>query len=101
MKQAARTAKACIESSIFMASLVVTGSPSIDRVTALISCPPSNSCSVRPALGPFGMRIGRPPFDGPFQNAGHFELILRPVQDQRIGMHGRRLGMRREVDVVG
>ena len=30
MKQAARTAKACSESSIFMASWVVTGSPPID-----------------------------------------------------------------------
>jgi hypothetical protein len=39
MKQAARTAKACSESSILMASLVVTVSPPIDNAIVLISLP--------------------------------------------------------------
>ena len=37
MKQAARTAKACSESSIFIASRVVTGVPPIECATVLIS----------------------------------------------------------------
>ena len=37
MKQAARTAKACSESSILMASLVVTVSPPIDNAMVFIS----------------------------------------------------------------
>jgi hypothetical protein len=38
MKQAARTAKACIESSILIASRVVTASPSIDCGIVLMIC---------------------------------------------------------------
>src|SRR4029450_10308261 len=85
MKQAARTAKACSESSILMASLVVTVSPPIDNAMVLISLP----LLIRATLGPFRMRIGRTPLHRVFQDARHVQAILRPVQDHRVGEHGR------------
>src|SRR5215208_8191144 len=85
MKQAARTAKACSESSILMASLVVTVSPPIDNAMVFISLSPL----IRATFGPFRMRIGRSSLHRILQDARHLEAILRPVQHHGIGGHGR------------
>src|SRR6516162_719136 len=86
MKQAARTAKACSESSIFIASLVVTGSPPIDRAIALIFWSPS---ILGATLGPFRVRIARPSLHRLLQDAGFVELVFRPVQHHRVGVDRR------------
>src|SRR5215470_5521632 len=84
MKQAARTAKACSESSILMASLVVIASPPIDNAIALISLPPS----VRATLGPLRVRVGRPSDHRILQDAGHIQAVLRSVQHHGVAEHG-------------
>src|ERR1700722_7136896 len=98
MKQAARTAKACSESSIFIASLVVTGSPPIDCATVLMFGPlvrPFGRRSVRrpsvrgPRRGPVRVRGARPPVHRLLQDARPVELVLGPVQDHGIAVDGR------------
>src|SRR5690242_15038699 len=97
MKQAARTANACNESSIFMASRVVTGTPSIACTPVRMNNSPF-SLMMTP-VGPFRVRIGRSPFHGLLQNACLVELVFRPVQHHRIGVdRGRVL---RDVEVGG
>src|SRR6266542_522598 len=95
MKQAARTAKACSESSILMASLVVTVSPPIDNAIVLISLP----SLIRSTLGPFRMRIGRSPLHRILQDARHLQAVLRPVQHHGIGEHGRH-GLLVDIEVA-
>src|SRR3569833_586315 len=97
MKQAARTANACNESSIYMASRVVTGTPSIACTPVRMINSPSDS--VMTTLGPFRVRIGRSPVHGLLQDARPVQLVLRPVQHHRIG-EGRR-GVLRRVEVGG
>src|SRR6266849_3372698 len=106
MKHAARTAKACSESSIFMASLVVTGSPPIDCATVLMFGPlvrPFNSplncqsiCS--PRRGQVRVRIARPAIHRLLQDARPVELVLGPVEHHRIAVDARH-GLRVDLEV--
>src|SRR6201995_5154026 len=86
MKQAARTAKACMESSIFIASLVVTASPAIDCFTVDMADP-----LIRAALGPAGAWLGGATLRRLFEDAWCIELVFGPVQHQRVGVHGGRV----------
>src|SRR5262245_40307497 len=95
MKVAARTAKACSESSMRMASRVVTASPSIDLGVLFIS-----SLSVR---APFGrnMRVGGATQRRLFEDALLVQAILRPVHDHRHGCHRHRILRRLKITVDG
>src|SRR5690242_2239067 len=97
MKQAARTANACNESSIFMASRVVTGTPSIACTPVRMTNSPFSLMMT--TLGPFRVRIGRSSFHGLLQDTRPVELVFRPVQHHRIGVdRGRVL---RDVEIGG
>src|SRR5471032_748792 len=97
MKQAARTAKACSESSIFIASLVVTGSPPIDCATVLMfgslvrpfKSPVACRSIGGPRRGPVRVRIARPAIHRLLEDARPVELVLGPVQDHRIAVDAR------------
>src|SRR3954469_3789401 len=94
MKQAARTAKACNESSIFIASRVVTGVPSIDCAMVLMSTAPSVWTTL---FCPARVWVGRPPLHRLFQDARPVELVFRTVQHHRIGVDRRRILADREI----
>src|SRR5581483_10556399 len=96
MKQAARTANACSESSIFMASRVVTGTPSIACTPVRMTIP---LALVMTTLGPFRMRIGRAALHGLLQDARAVELIFRPIQHHRVAVDRR--GVLRHVEIGG
>src|SRR5579872_5938504 len=95
MKQAARMANACSESSIFMASLVVTGSPAIERAIVDMAIP----SSVRATLDVRHVRVGCPPRSGLFQDALLVEAVFRPIDNHRIGFEANLILARRQLAV--
>src|SRR6266446_6946232 len=92
MKQAARTANACSESSIRMASLVVTASPSIDCGRVLMSLL-SIGTSVE-----VDVRVGDAARRRLLEDALGIQAILGPVDDHRRGR--QRHGVLRRIEVA-
>src|SRR4029453_14403812 len=98
MKQAARTAKAWSESSILMASRVVTGWPSIEGASIegegeLMTTP----LSIDAAFAARCVRIGRPALPRFFQDPLDVEAILGPVDHHRRRLEGDRVVGRLEI----
>src|SRR6266850_4138086 len=92
MKQAARTANACSESSIRMASLVVTASPSIDCAIVLMSLL-SIGTSVE-----VHVRVGGSALRRLLEDALDIQAVLRPIDDHRRGR--QRHGVLRRIEVA-
>src|SRR5437762_832211 len=94
MNVAALTAKACSDSSMRAASLVVTGSPLMVRDVLLME-----SLSVRSTLDMRHVRIGGSARCGFLQNPLFVQTILRSVDDHRHGLEPHGVLRRHEIAI--
>src|SRR3984893_9756550 len=102
MKQAARTAKACNESSILIASLVVTASPPIDCATVLMLL-----LSIGASFDARCVRIGSAARRRLLEDTLDIHAVFRPIDDhgQDVELHGafnrHEIAIDRVIFVVG